>query len=146
KFLEKIGIADNEKIVPWNPARFKYDGPTMVLKGSADTNTAGRAAQHVFVNALTGPRILIKYPGIGHNYTLPSIPQYESPTIASPNSNLCEPNRRILNCLIYSFLEMTPEKFINPPDNKILPVIIKDRASVCFRDPSGSKTIAGKCP
>jgi pimeloyl-ACP methyl ester carboxylesterase len=146
KLLEKMGIADDEKIVPWNPARLRHDAPTMVLKGSADTNTAGRAAEHIFVNALTGPRVLITYPGIGHNYTLPSIPPDESPTIASPNSNVCEPDGKILDCLIHSFLAMTPDKFINPPDNKILPVIIKDRASVCFKDPAGSKNIAGKCP
>jgi pimeloyl-ACP methyl ester carboxylesterase len=148
KFLEKIGIADDEKIVPWNPARFRYDGPTMILKGSADTVTAGRAAEHVFVNALSGPRVLIGYPGIGHNYRLPLIPD-ESPTKALPNSNICKPDgetRGIRDCLIYSFLQMTPDTFINPTDNKILPVVFEHKANVCFKDPSGSKTIAGECP
>jgi pimeloyl-ACP methyl ester carboxylesterase len=148
QLLEKVGIADDEKIVPWNPARFRYDGPTMVLKGSADTNAAGRAAEHIFLNALTGPRVLIEYPGIGHGYALPLIPAGSQAT-AFAKPNVCEPdgeNRGIRDCLFYSFLEMSPDRFINPTVNKILPVIINDQPNVCFRDSSSSKTIAGTCP
>jgi pimeloyl-ACP methyl ester carboxylesterase len=148
KFLEKVGIADDEQIVPWNPAKHQYDGPTMILKGSADTVGAGQAAEHFFVDALTGARVLIKYPGIGHDYGLPLIP-VGSPATTFRSSKVCEPDGKthlIRDCLIYSFLEMSPEAFIDPNVNKILPVIIKDQASVCFKDSSNSKIIAGTCP
>jgi len=148
RFLEKVGIADDEKIVPWNPAKHQYDGPTMILQGSADTAGAGGAAEHFFIDALTGARVLIKYPGIGHEYGLPLIP-LKSPATTFPNSKVCEPDGKthgIRDCLFYSFLEMSPDVFTDPNVNEILSVIIKDRASVCFKDPSGSKNIAGKCP
>jgi pimeloyl-ACP methyl ester carboxylesterase len=148
KFLEKIGIADDETIVPWNPAKHPYDGPTMILKGSADTVSAGGAAEHFFIYALTGARVLIKYPGIGHQYRLPLIP-LGSPATTFSDSNVCHPDgkaKEIRDCLFYSFLEMKLEAFTDPNVNKILPVIIKDRASVCFKDSSSSKNIAGKCP
>jgi pimeloyl-ACP methyl ester carboxylesterase len=150
EFLEKVGIADDEKIVPWDPAKHQYGGPTMILKGSADTVGAGGAATRFFINALTGARVLIKYPGIGHEYELPLIP-LKSPATAFPKSKVCEPDGKthlIRDCLFYSFLEMSLDAFIDPNINKILSVIIKDQdqASICFRDSSGSKTIAGKCP
>ncbi len=148
KFLNKVGIADDEKIVPWNPAKHQYDGPTMILQGSADTVGAGGAAEHFFSNALTGVRVLIKYPGIGHEYRLPLMFLRSLPK-TFPSSDLCELDdeiRGIRDCLIYSFLKMSPKDFIDSCVNKILPVIIEDKASVFFKDSSSSKTIAGTCP
>jgi pimeloyl-ACP methyl ester carboxylesterase len=144
KFIEKVGVDADDKIVPWNAQRYKYNGPTMILKGSADTVSAGGAAEHVFINALTGQRVLVIYPGIGHFYNLPLIP-VESPASTFP-SIICKPGNGIRGCLIYSFLEMSTEKFVKPSANKILPVITGDRASVCLREGSKSLTIAGKCP
>jgi pimeloyl-ACP methyl ester carboxylesterase len=151
KFLEKVGIADDETIVPWNPAKHQYDGPTMILKGSADTVGAGGAAEHFFIDALTGARVLIMYPGIGHGYRLPLMFLRPLPK-TFPSTNICElddldgATRGIRDCLIYSFLEMTPDAFIDSTDNKVLPIIISDGASVCFRDGSNSRDVAGKCP
>jgi pimeloyl-ACP methyl ester carboxylesterase len=145
KFFEKVGVAADDKIVPWNAARHKYNGPTIILKGSADTVSAGEAAEHVFVNALTGKRILVLYPGIGHFYNLPLIPPKSDTSF--PYSNICEPNTGIRSCLIFSFLELTIDEFVDPSTNKILPVIACDRASVWLRDGSAAPLkVAVKCP
>lgn len=151
KFIDKVGVSDNEIIVPWNPGRptsKKYDGPTMILKGTADTVSAGGAAEHFFVKALTGRRVLLVYPGIGHSYRLPLIP-LEAWATAFPSPNVCEPDgegKGIRDCLIYSFLEMTPEAFVDPNDNKILRVLIKANVGICYGDGNTIRSVAGSCP
>lgn len=147
KYLKKLGIVESETIEPWDPARYKHDIPTLILKGTADTIPAGGAAERIFLNALTGPRTLIKYPGVGHFYILPKIPSTSQPT-TEENPAVCTPGAWILDCLIYSFLEMSPDTFNNPNDNKILPVVIKDKASICYRDQTMAQTrpVAGTCP
>ena len=65
-YIGKIGISDDETIEPWDPAQYKHDRPTLILKGSADTVTAGGAAEFIFRDALTGDRTFIEFPGIGH--------------------------------------------------------------------------------
>jgi pimeloyl-ACP methyl ester carboxylesterase len=71
EYIGKIGISDSETIEPWDPARYKHDQPTLILKGSADTVPAGRAAEYIFRNALTGPRTFIEFPGVGHSLGVP---------------------------------------------------------------------------
>ena len=66
QYIGKIGIRDSETIEPWDPAQYKHDQPTLILNGSADTVTAGGAAEYFFRDALTGDRTLIEFPGIGH--------------------------------------------------------------------------------
>jgi pimeloyl-ACP methyl ester carboxylesterase len=160
KYLNKVGIDESETIVPWDPARarYKHDKPTLILNGSADTIPVGEAADHFFLNALDGPRILINYPGVGHVYFLPRIPS--KPELAPSESltecncippekpAVCMPGAWILDCLIYSFLEMSPETFSSPNDNNVLPVIMQHDASICYRDQNTSQTrkVGNKCP
>ena len=67
QYIEKIGITDAETIEPWDPAQYKHNRPTLILKGSADSVTAGDAAEYFFREALTGvDGTLIEFPGIGH--------------------------------------------------------------------------------
>lgn len=66
KYLGKIGIADTEAIEPWDPGQYKHDVPTLILKGTADTVTAGGAAEYFFREGLSGDGTLIKFPGVGH--------------------------------------------------------------------------------
>jgi pimeloyl-ACP methyl ester carboxylesterase len=156
KYLNKIGIEEGEAIEPWDPSRHKHDKPTLILTGGADTAPAGRAAEHFFLNALTGARTLIEYPGIGHWYSLPLIPP-DSQTTIPGNSTVCVPadpkkpdsrKSRIRDCLIYSFLEMNPDTFNNPDHNRILSVIMKDNSSICYRDQNlaQSRPVGGTCP
>ena len=71
--IGKIGIRDGETIYPWDPAQYKHDRPTLILKGSADTVPAGGAAEYIFRSALLGPRTFIEFPGVGHSLDVPEI-------------------------------------------------------------------------
>jgi pimeloyl-ACP methyl ester carboxylesterase len=71
--IGKIGIRDDETIHPLDPAHYKHDRPTLILKGSADTVPAGGAAEYIFRNALVGPRTFIDFPGVGHSLDVPEI-------------------------------------------------------------------------
>ena len=146
RYVGKIGISDSETIQNLDPARYKHDKPTLVLKGSADTVPVGGAAEHIFLNALAGARTLIEYPGVGHFYILPKIPSTTRPTTEG-NPAVCTPGAWVLDCLIYSFLEMSPKDFSDPDVNRILPVIIKDDAKICYRDQGTAQTVpvAGAC-
>ena len=146
-YLGKLGISDNEAIEPWDPARHKHDVVTIILRGSADTVPAGGATEHIFLNALGGPRTLIIYPGVGHSYVLPSIPSTAPPSTL-PNQTACGPTRPVRDCLIYSFLAMNPTDFRNSAVNQILPIMAGQGASVCYRDQNTplTLTIAGTCP
>jgi pimeloyl-ACP methyl ester carboxylesterase len=154
KYVSKVGITDSENIEPWEPARYKHDKPTFVLTGTADTVPVGDAVEHIFRNALSGARILIEYPGVGHRYALPRIPAISKakpdPCNCTPEEDppVCSPGTWILDCLIYSFLEMSPATFSNPNDNRILPVIMKDNASICYQDQNMAlaRPISGTCP
>jgi pimeloyl-ACP methyl ester carboxylesterase len=70
-WLNKVSIDKKTKIVPWDPARFSHGVPTLILKGGDDPVTAGEQAEYIFSNALTGPRTLISFPGVGHDISLP---------------------------------------------------------------------------
>lgn len=73
KFLEKIGIADDAPIEPWNPAKFRHSVPTLILKGEADPVTAGGQAEYYYTDALKGYRALIEFEGVGHWFVLPEV-------------------------------------------------------------------------
>jgi pimeloyl-ACP methyl ester carboxylesterase len=73
KSLENVRISDREKIEPWDPAKYSHSVPTLVLKGEADPVTAGGQSEYIFSEALKGPRTLIEFPGIGHDFSLPSV-------------------------------------------------------------------------
>jgi pimeloyl-ACP methyl ester carboxylesterase len=156
KYINKIGVTNSETIENLDPARHRHDKLTLVLKGGADTVPVGGAAEHIFLNALTGSRTLIVYPGVGHFYTLPLIPPGSQTTIPG-NSNVCvprdpnepqNPKSLVRDCLIYSFLEMNSGAFNDPAVNKLLTVIMNDNASICYRDQSmaQTRTVAGICP
>jgi pimeloyl-ACP methyl ester carboxylesterase len=71
KWLDKLRIDNKAKIKPWDPAKYSHGAPTLILKGSADPVTAAGQAEHIFHSALTGPRILIEFPAVGHDISLP---------------------------------------------------------------------------
>jgi pimeloyl-ACP methyl ester carboxylesterase len=83
EYVEKLGIGDDDMIGPspdalgsptkteWDPANYKHGRPTLILKGEADPVTVGDQAEYFHSEALLGPRILIPFPGIGHEFALP---------------------------------------------------------------------------
>ena len=146
KQLEKIGISNTEVIEPWDPARHKTNTPTMILNGSADTVSAGEAAEYIFLNALSGPRTLFNYPGVGHLYDLPGLPSSFQSMLPGTACVPSTPPKPIRDCLLYSFLEMNPAVFNDPNVNGILGVV--SGADICYRDQttSSTRTLAGTCP
>jgi pimeloyl-ACP methyl ester carboxylesterase len=72
KYLRKIGITLGEEPRPWDPADFRHNKPTLILKGGADSVSVGQAAEYIYEKALASPeKILIELPGVGHDMTLP---------------------------------------------------------------------------
>jgi pimeloyl-ACP methyl ester carboxylesterase len=78
--VEKVGISDSESLKPWDPVEYQHRRPTLILKGGADTVSAGGQAERFYLDALTGPRTLITFPGIGHSFALPKI-QFTEPIL-----------------------------------------------------------------
>ena len=74
KYIEKIGIFDEAPIKAWNPANYKHMVPTLILKGGADPVSAAGQAEFIYSKALLGERTFIEFPGIGHRFSLPTIP------------------------------------------------------------------------
>jgi hypothetical protein len=57
---------------PWKQG-WKHGITTLILKGSADPVTEQGEAEYYFNDALTGERILIEFPGVGHCMALPDV-------------------------------------------------------------------------
>jgi pimeloyl-ACP methyl ester carboxylesterase len=70
---QKLGYDLSEEICPWAPSEHRHSTPTLILKGNADPVVAGQQAEEIFYNGLTGDRVLIEFPGVGHNMTLSDI-------------------------------------------------------------------------
>ena len=81
KRIEKIGLkVSTERIKAWNPAEYKHQIPTLVLKGGADPVTVTtRQSDYIFDDALDGARVLIEVPGMGHEYKFPPLQHDEIP-------------------------------------------------------------------
>ena len=73
--IAKVGefATDIDSIVPWDPAKFPHDRPTLILNGSADVVTAGSQARRYYDKALNGPTIFVEIDGAGHDFLLPDI-------------------------------------------------------------------------
>jgi pimeloyl-ACP methyl ester carboxylesterase len=73
KTIQKVGIFDDLSIKAWDPSNYTHSVPTLILKGQADPVSAAEQAEYIFSKGLTGPRILVEFPGIGHNFSLPKM-------------------------------------------------------------------------
>jgi pimeloyl-ACP methyl ester carboxylesterase len=150
KHLEKVGISNAEVIAVWDPAQHLHHTPTLILNGSADTVSAGSAADYIFLNALSGPRTLIEYSGVGHLYIMPQLSSNFQPPLpgaACVPGTVADP-KPLRDCLLYLFLELSPADFNDPAVNGALASILADCTSISYRDPtmSNTRTLAGTCP
>ncbi len=69
--IKRIGVVDDEKICPWNPADYRHEVPTLLINGSRDTIVAGCQAEDFFINALKdGRRVLLEFRGLGHDLSV----------------------------------------------------------------------------
>jgi hypothetical protein len=118
-YIENVGV-DGDKVIPWQPATFLHWVPTLILEGKGDPVTAGDQAKDIFTEALRGSRILIRFPGIGHDMNLPDLetrPSIESKgpcTIALVGDGKFF-HRTVRDCLIDEFLKREIDDFKNAP-------------------------------
>ena len=63
--------------------QFSHSRPTLILKGEADPVSAGGQAEYILSNALTGPKALIEFPGLGHEFYLSNIGEDDSVWVLS---------------------------------------------------------------
>jgi pimeloyl-ACP methyl ester carboxylesterase len=89
--IDKVGIAKDEQIVPWDPAKYRHSVPTLILKGEADPVTAAGQAEYYYTDALGGARTLIEFKGVGHSFYFPSSPitdKFTDGTVVLDPSNI----------------------------------------------------------
>jgi hypothetical protein len=59
---------------PWNNKQgWTHPTPTLILRGSADPLSEQDDAEYFLNYALTGDRILVEFPGIGHSMAVPDV-------------------------------------------------------------------------
>jgi len=78
---KKIGVVPGEKICPWNPADFRHDVPTLLLKGSRDTVVAGCQAEDFFLHGVQAGRgVLLEFRGLGHDLSVGNLVEGADPS------------------------------------------------------------------
>ena len=80
----KIGVVAGEKICPWNPADFRHDVPTLLIKGSRDTVVAGCQTEDFLLHGLKDDRrVLLELRGLGHDVSVSSLYEGADPSVWS---------------------------------------------------------------
>ena len=130
--VRKIGIVPKEKICPWNPAEYRHEVPTLLIKGDRDTVVAGCQAEDFFTNGLKdGSRVLLEFRGLGHDVSVANLYEGADPSAWSTT----------FASLLEDFVRMSsaPTRFRGDP--KVKAKLQKLKVSDRTRDPN----IAAKC-
>ena len=122
--VEKIGIVDDEKICPWNPADYRHEVATLLLKGSRDTVVAGCQAEDFYKNGIhEGRGVLFEFPGLGHDLIVANLYFGADPSFWSER----------FTSVLEDFIKMSssPAKFRGSAQvkAKLLRLKVKDRSS-----------------
>lgn len=123
---KKIGIVENEKICPWNPADYRHEVPTLLIKGSRDTVVAGCQGEDFLINGLKdGSRVLLEFRGLGHDVSVANL--YEGSDPSSWSKHFAS--------LLEDFIKMSsnPSQFHN--DSRIKARLQKLKVSDRTHDP-----------
>ena len=98
ELARKIGIVPGEAIYPWNAGYYKHNVPALILRGRADSVTAGGQAESFFEDGLANKddSVLMEIPGMGHIWRT-SMPQAK---IGGKTLN----GRQVLQILVDEFL------------------------------------------
>jgi amino acid adenylation domain-containing protein len=129
---KRIGIVAGEKICPWNPADFRHEVATLLIKGSRDAVIAGCQAEDFLINGLKdGRRVLLEFKGLGHDMSVGNLYEGSDPSIWS---------KRFAG-LMEDFIKMSANVSKFRSDAKVKTKIQQLRASDRTRDPS----IAAQC-
>jgi hypothetical protein len=129
---KKIGIVEDEKICPWNPADYRHEVPTLLIKGSRDTVVAGCQAEDFLTHGLKeGSRMLLEFRGLGHDVSVANLYEGSDPSNWS----------KTFASLLEDFIKMSsnPAQFRGDP--KIKAKLQKLKVSDRSRDPN----IAAQC-
>ncbi|MGH7875014.1 MAG: hypothetical protein ACREQO_22705, partial [Candidatus Binatia bacterium] len=97
--VRKIGVVAGETICPWNPADFRHEVATLLVKGSRDAVVAGCQAEDFLVKGLKeGRRVLLEFKGLGHDMSVGDLYEGSDPSSWS---------KRYAG-LLEDFIEMAP--------------------------------------
>ena len=112
--LRKLGPSSEDKICPWNPARYLHKKETLILTGGADPVTAGKQAMDFYENGLTpGKRAIIIFPRAGHEMQPQMRFESEDGDNKGPSDDTIssEISSKLLN-LVDAFVELTVGQFV----------------------------------
>ena len=71
EIAKKIGIVPKERVCGWSPGgKNAHSVPTLILKGTADAIVAGCQAEDWYNDGLKGERVLLEFPGVGHDMSI----------------------------------------------------------------------------
>ena len=77
----RIGVVPDEEICPWNPAAYRHNVPTLLIKGSRDAVVAGCQAEDFFSSGLQdGRRVLFEFRGLGHDLSVANLYEASDPS------------------------------------------------------------------
>lgn len=77
----KIGVTAGEKICPWNPADFRHEVPTLLIKGSRDAVVAGCQAEDFLLHGIKDGRgVLLELRGLGHDVSVANLYEGADPS------------------------------------------------------------------
>jgi hypothetical protein len=126
----KIGVVAGENICPWNPADFRHDVPTLLIKGSRDTVVAGCQAEEFLLHGLKdGRRVLLELRGLGHDVSVGNL--YEG---ADPS----DWSKRFAT-LLEEFVKMSGDVSKFRSSTQVRAQLAKLKATDRTRDPNLSK-------
>jgi pimeloyl-ACP methyl ester carboxylesterase len=124
---KRIGIVAGEKICPWNPADFRHEVATLLVKGSRDAIVAGCQAEDFLINGLKdGQRVLLEFKGLGHDVSVGNLYEGSDPSTWS---------RRFAG-LLEDFMKMSMNVSKFRSDAKVNAKIQQLKARDRTRDPS----------
>jgi pimeloyl-ACP methyl ester carboxylesterase len=128
--VKKIGIVVDEKICPWNPADYRHEVPTLLIKGSRDAVVAGCQAEDFFTHGLKdGRRVLLEFRGLGHDVSVANLFEASEPSSWSKS----------FAGLLEDFIRMSakPSQFLS--DGKVRAKLEKLKVTDRTRDASVTK-------
>ena len=129
---KKIGIVEAEQICPWNPADFRHEVPTLLMKGGRDAVVAGCQAEDFFTNGLKdGRRILLEFRGLGHDMSVSNLYEGSDPSNWSKH----------FTGLLENFIKMSSNVAQFRGDSKVRAALEKLRVS----DRTGEHRMSEKC-
>ena len=138
---QKIGRGIEDKICPWNPARYRHEVETLILTGNADPVTAGGQAMDFYLNGLTpGKRAIIVFPKAGHEMKPQISVEYVINEFAINNDTDRQPSdEQVAEKIEDNFLSFL-DRFLD----RTVGQFVEDKAVRSYRDNFGAKLLPCK--